>query len=361
MNGTPRTYRITRIRDAEAREVTGRAVDPAALEAPARAAGGTRSVGAPAAPGRPFAAVLDVSLPLPGATVLQWLAVAGRPWRGCMVVWRSADGLGFDTVATVDAPSLMARLLAPLPAGPCGRWDRAGGVEIQLPASAPPTGADMAALSGATALAIRGPDGAWEVLAYARSELVGPSRWRLTRLLRGLSGTEEAASRDVPAGSLAVLLDASLVPLAAGPENLGRAFRYRVGPAARGAGDPAALAFEAAPGPGALLPLAPVRASARRTSAGVALRWIRRGRLEADAWEPVEIPLGEAAERYEVDVLAGGVVKRTLSCPSPEALYPADAERADFGAPQASLWLRIVQLSAAVGRGRALAVTLPVL
>ena len=111
------------------------------------------------------------------------------------------------------------------------------------------------------------------------------------------------------------------------------------------------VSLTATPGADALRPLAPVRAGARRTADGVALAWIRRSRLGGDAWEPVDTPLDEASERYEVDVLKAGLVVRTLGATSPAVLYPAAAELADFGAPQPTLSVRIVQLSASVGRG----------
>ena len=44
-------------------------------------------------------------------------------------------------------------------------------------------------------------------------------------------------------------------------------------------------------------------------------------------------------------------VVRTLNATAPMALYAAADEFADFGAPQASLSIRVSQLSATVGRG----------
>jgi hypothetical protein len=48
----------------------------------------------------------------------------------------------------------------------------------------------------------------------------------------------------------------------------------------------------------------------------------------------------------------GGSVVRTLTeLTSPAATYTAAQQTADFGAPQTLVYVRIVQLSAAVGRG----------
>jgi hypothetical protein len=210
---------------------------------------------------------------------------------------------------------------------------------------------DQAALAGDSVAAIRGPDGLWEALGFAAVELTGPRQFRLSRLLRGLGGSEEAAGRAVPAGADVVILDGSLFDCAVGAEALGRSLRWRIGPASADVGDAAMVAVSATPRPDALRPMAAVRPAARRTAEGVALSWIRRNRLGGDAWEPVDTPLDEAFERYEVDVLKAGTVVRTLASSGPGVLYPAAAEVADFGGPQVSLTIRIVQLSATVGRG----------
>ena len=63
------------------------------------------------------------------------------------------------------------------------------------------------------ALAVLGGAGGLEVLQFAGSELVGPRRYRLSMLLRGQQGTEDAARAPTPAGSRVVLIDDALLPL----------------------------------------------------------------------------------------------------------------------------------------------------
>jgi hypothetical protein len=101
--------------------------------------------------------------------------------------------------------------------------------------------------------------------------------------------------------------------------------------------------------------------SARREAGGIRISWIRRTRRDGDAWEPVEVPLGESHERYELDILDGGAVKRTLASTAPTILYPTERELADFGAPQATLALCVAQMSATVGRGFERTVTIQVI
>src|SRR5690606_8267706 len=110
-----------------------------------------------------------------------------------------------------------------------------------------------------------------------------------------------------------------------------RTWRYRVGPAGRDHADPSVLELSATVGRDALKPLAPVHVSAMREADGIRLSWIRRSRHGGDAWEPVDIPLGEDAERYEVDLVKDGLVCRSFAVSQPSLLYPGDLEVADFG------------------------------
>jgi hypothetical protein len=92
------------------------------------------------------------------------------------------------------------------------------------------------------------------------------------------------------------------------------------------------------------------------------IRWTRRSRaLEADAWEQVEVPVGEEVEGYEVEIRNGAAVKRVLASTTTSVVYTAAQQTADWGAPFGTgdaLALRIFQLSARLGRGAPAGVTL---
>ena len=92
------------------------------------------------------------------------------------------------------------------------------------------------------------------------------------------------------------------------------------------------------------------------------LRWTRRSRsLAADSWQGMEVPLGEEQESYEIRIMDGAAVKRTLTSNASSALYTSAQQIADWGAelaPGDSLTLRICQLSARIGRGTARTTTL---
>jgi hypothetical protein len=114
---------------------------------------------------------------------------------------------------------------------------------------------------------------------------------------------------------------------------------------------PSAIAFtnEAA----SLKPYAPVHISGNRNGAAdLTITWLRRTRFSGEWRDLVDVPLNEASEAYEVDVLDGaGQIVRTLSSTSPSVIYSAANQSTDFGAPQGAVDLAVYQISAAVGRG----------
>lgn len=355
----PRLFRITRIADGPVRRVSARAAEPSVYDMPASHVP-RPPTSTPPVWGKPHVLALDLPLALETPTPLQHLAVFADPWPGRMAVWRSVDGATFDLHAMADTPALVGRTQTALPPGPLWRWDRNAGLTVRLQGGTLAGVDDLRALAGANTLAVCGADGRWEILTAAQADLVAEGTVRLSRLLRGLGGSETEAGRAVPAGADVVVLDGALVPLATRLVDLGLAYRYRVGPADRDHADPAYVELTAAAGPLALRPLAPVHVRARRTSAGVELSWRRRSRLGGDGWEPLDVPLGEEAERYEIDILAGATVRRTIAATAPAVVYPAADELADFGSAQTALSLTVVQMSAAVGRGFARTVTVPV-
>lgn len=73
------------------------------------------------------------------------------------------------------------------------------------------------------------------------------------------------------------------------------------------------------------------------------------------------MPLAEDVESYDVQILDGAAVKRTLTSNTSSVLYTAAQQTADWGTPLGSgqtLAIRIFQLSNRLGRGTPAAVTI---
>ena len=349
IDGARRAFRIERIEAAGVRAIEARAIDASVYEcAPPRLK--RRAAAAPSIVGPPLVKVLDLAVARETPAALQRVALFADPWSGPMALWRAADDASFEFVRTIAHCATLGATLDTLAPGPTGRLDVVNAFRVALSGGALASVSDATMFAGRAA-ALRGPDGAWEIVGFAQAELVGERIYRLSRLLRGLGGEEALANRTLPAGADFVLLDEAVAPLASGVSALGVATRWRVGPAARDIADPAVVEFTTSAGPLALMPYAPVHARATRGPDGVSFSFIRRGRIEADAWEPLDVPLGEESERYELDILRAGASVRTLVGASCALVYAAADERADFGAAQSAFDVAIYQLSASVGRG----------
>nr|WP_323717540.1 hypothetical protein [Paracoccus aminovorans] len=135
-----------------------------------------------------------------------------------------------------------------------------------------------------------------------------------------------------PAGARVVALDSALAPLPIAEADLGLPWNWRIGPAARAVSDASYTALAFTPAGRGLVPFAPVHvAQPWRTAhnpGDLTIHWIRRSRaLVADAL--VEVPQAEDLESYDVQILDGAVVKRTLTSSTTSVLYAAAQQTAD--------------------------------
>ena len=352
VDGAQRLYRILSITDGAERLIHARAFDPLVYDAPPAF---TPSVATlrPQLAGPPYPIVLDLAYANTDASVLQYLAVFADPWPGAMALWRGSGG-SFAVQSNIMRCAIIGETLDRLAPGPVARMDRSASLRVKVRGGALAAVTEQQMLGGANAAALRGADGAWEIFGFAGAELVGEGVYRLSLLLRGQGGETHLAQRELPAGSLFVLLDSAITPLVVGLSRVGSQDVWRVGPADRDYADAACVGFESAATAKALKPYAPARVRAARGAAGVTFTILRRGRRDADSWDLREIPLGEDAEAYELDILRNGAVVRSLSSSRPDLIYPSNAELADFGSAQGAFDVQAFQMSASVGRGFAL-------
>jgi hypothetical protein len=223
--------------------------------------------------------------------------------------------------------------------------------------------AAMDVLGGANAMAARTAGGLWEVLQFRDAQLIGERTYRLSVLLRGQLGTEDAAAEGLLVGAPVAILDAALAELPTPRDAVGLERTYRVGPLAEGIGGRNVTTFTFAPGGRGLMPYAPVHGAARlRASDGALLiRWIRRTRVGGDAWPAgTDVPLGESEERYRLEILNGADVVRTVETTTPAYTYAAADQTADFGAMPDPLSFRVAQIAPGFGPGVAHEVTVDV-
>ena len=159
-------------------------------------------------------------------------------------------------------------------------------------------------------------------------------------------------------GARFVLLDQAVTPVDLTQDQIGLPLNWRFGPANRDLGDPDyRTEVHAFTGLG-LRPLSPVHIRGQRNGPDLVMSWVRRTRQGGDSWIAAEVPLAEDSERYQIDILAGAAVKRTLASASPSITYTAADQTTDFGSPQAAVSVRVYQISAFAGRGTGRTATL---
>lgn len=193
-----------------------------------------------------------------------------------------------------------------------------------------------------------GAHGRWELLQYRSAELIGTGLYRLRGLLRGQLGTEHLTGTHA-AGDRFVQLDGAgmLRPVASIADIMTPRDYQGVTIGSLVSTAPVQSVTNAGVG---MLPYAPVNLRQAHSGADIVMTWDRRTRYQTNLLTGV-VPLGEAAEAYDIEIYSGATLKRTLTSATPTATYTSAQQVADFGATQASVSTRIYQRSATVGRG----------
>lgn len=279
-------------------------------------------------------------------------------FRGAVLYQPTADGLDYTVAAVASTPSVIGETLWDLHPGPVGRWDRGNVFELQLDHGTLETLPEERVLAGANAALVGN-----EVLQFCNAELVGEGRYRLSMLLRGQLGTEHEAAFK-PAGTRFILLEPARQPRPPfSLSRLGVETEWIAAPVPQGpTGDLAEAIVFANLGAG-LRPYSPVHLKGRRDPAtgDWLISWIRRTRLGGDSWG-FEVPLGEEAERYLVEIIDTGTaeVVRTIEVTSPSVHYAAAQQTADFGDPVTEFDVAVSQVSQSYGRGMPVEATIHV-
>jgi len=359
-------FRLVSVADAEARGIEAVRQDRAAYDLPP---GDPRpaSLASAVVFGTPEVVMLDIaqiSEDQPAHRPL--IAAHASPWPGEIAVFRSASTDGFNLLTTFGSRARIGTLAFDFFPGPTARFDLGNALLVDLLSGTLESVTDIALFGGANALAVESAAGQWEIVQAGQAELIATGRYRLTRLLRGQRGTEHAMGNPAPAGARVLVLDTTLASLPIAEADLGLPWNWRVGPAARAVTDDSYAALGFTPTGRGLVPFAPAHVEqpwrTARSPGDLTIRWTRRSRaLVADAWEQVEVPLAEDLESYDIQILDGAAIKRTLTSSTPSVLYTAAQQSADWGTPLGpgqTLALRIYQLSNRLGRGTPASVTL---
>ncbi|MCT2398535.1 phage tail protein [Novosphingobium mangrovi (ex Huang et al. 2023)] len=275
-------------------------------------------------------------------------------------IWRAVSGEYTDELAAIAASAAATWGVTTDALGDVASpwvWDRGNTVNVRLQSGtlSGTTGAAIDANPAQNLAALIAVDGTVELLNFTTATLEGDGSYTLSGFKRGRRGTEWAtgihATGDVflLLGTVAVAkpLDLSLVSTsqsfkaAANGRSLSSAFEIPMDP------------FNGA----SLMPRAPVHLHQLKLENGdIAMEGTRRTRVGGLRPLARSRPLSENSEEYEIEILDGATVVRTVTALSSPSYTYAEADQiTDFGGAQSSVAWRMYQISDAVGRGFAAA------
>jgi len=280
--------------------------------------------------------------------VLFWTVAAGTgKWDGAgLFISRDNDQTytQIDFTSSDAVSGIVENILAD---GPTAYWDDANDILVRLDNPSH-------SLFGETIDAVlNGANVAWvggEIIQFQQAVLQLDGSYRLSGLLRGRRGTERNVNGHGTAEVFILLTQVTVNTGGMNFSDIGNIYQFKTVTSGSRVEDASPInhTFTAE----VLKCFSPVHAQGSRDSAGtLTLNWVRRSRVGGDWMDNADVPLGELYEKYDVEILNGATVVRTLTSDVPEVTYPSNLQIDDFGTTQTNLDIRITQISDTVGRG----------
>lgn len=276
---------------------------------------------------------------------------SGAGWRGATFK-RSLDGSTFQTIAGVSQKARIGDVAAALPVGSDSIWDELNTITVVMRSDDVPlfSASEIDVLNGANALWLGAEDGNanGEIIQFREATLIAPNTYELTGLLRGRLGTEFAIGLH---GTDEVLV---MLQLAVYDKDFGLADwnQERLYVAYSRYVDESLVTPRAFTNTGERArPRSPAFVHGERDlSNNLTITWTPRTRIPITGIADL-VPLGEATEAYEIDILSGVTVVRTITASTPTASYSAADQTTDGFTPGDYIDMNVYQLSTIRGRG----------
>jgi len=270
-------------------------------------------------------------------------------WPGG-TLFRESNDL-FLNIFSSTFPATIGTANSALGDGPTTIWDRGNTVNVSVNRALSSVSEDEV-LNGANTAALATPGG-WEIFQFADAVLESDGTYTLSMLLRGKRGTEWATSGHA-SGARFVLLEETgpIKRVERDIDTIGQEREYKAVTQGKSLLNASEQSFTY--NGVNLEPYSPVHIRGSRDSSGdLTVEWIRRTRIGGEWRNRTGVSLSEETEEYEVDVMDGSTVVRTITgLTSPTTTYTASEQVTDFGDVQPSVTVRVYQISADVGRGR---------
>jgi hypothetical protein len=232
--------------------------------------------------------------------------------------------------------------------GSSGQFDETNYIDVDLRHSGMTleSVSDEAIAAGANAAYVGPLDDTTEaeIVQFGIATLLSGDTYRLTHLKRGKRGTEFATTLHGPDETFVLLQqNGATMRRDFGVNDLELERLYKAVSLLLNADD-VDHEFFTNTGVG-LRPYSPIDLDVSGDTGGdLVLSWTRRSRLDSGA-------LGEQCEVYELRIMDGSSVARTVNPTEPFFTYTVAMQTADFGGPVSDLEWRVAQVSAVYGNG----------
>jgi len=241
-----------------------------------------------------------------------------EPWGGPLAIVGGAGADQLTVRGRIERPCAMGRLASGLYPHVSGRWQETS-VWVTLAGGSLASATEMAVLNGANRALVETEAG-WELIQFQEAELVDVETWKLSMLLRGQQGSEDALAAGAAVGSRVLFLTGAEQRLDVAGWERGLELSWRAGEWA------GAYAHEAVAG----RPWSPAHLRLGWQDGDIVLGWVRRARKDGDGWGAGNPPV-EGIEAYRIRV-TGGESDREWEVTAAAAIYPVTEQVVDFPA-----------------------------
>jgi hypothetical protein len=276
-------------------------------------------------------------------------------WPGGVLYQTADSGQTWTDLQAFDGKSTAGKAYNSLAANAGNLVQKGGSLTVSLISGELESVTEAQMLNGAN-IAAYGVNGRWEIIRFQNSTLNGDGTYTLDTFWRGDRGTEWATGLHAANDYFVLMTDPDLAFVGMPTDSIGQPRDYRAVTIGADINSATSSAFTYT---GVNLETySGAHPVGSRSSNDLTINWQRRTRV-GGAWrDNVDASLGETTEAYEVDIMQGSVVKRTLTATTPSVLYTSAMQITDFGSNQSAVTVKIYQLSSVVGRGYPLEATL---
>jgi hypothetical protein len=282
-----------------------------------------------------------------------YLAADGdNNWRFATVYVSRNGGSSYELAKNLSDRSTFGTCNTVLATGPTSGMDNANSLSVTIRAGGELESVSLTDLNNGQNTALVGK----EIIRFQTATLTGTNTYTLSQLQRGRRGTEWARATHA-AGESFYLLSDYLERVEGEVADIGRTLQFKAVTDGQTLNDVSPISLTGAGN--SLKPYAPINLAATKDPLGnVTFTWTRRDRKAGDRTDYANFPLSETSEKYEIDVYSSSTIVRTVSCSSPNYIYTAANQVAEFGSLQSTIGVRVYQISGLVGRGYAAIATL---